>query len=323
MQRKSNDHASPSQPALLWCCAVFVVCTAVVSTVVGCGGKADDPKPSNSNTPANSSTAKPIDSGASATKTDPTPAKPTGPTQWGTLKGRFVYDGKAPAPVAIPKVSENADAPVCCAGGCPMDNSLLVGPSGGLANVVVYLRTKKTSNIPIHPDSEKDVAETVELDNLKCMFHPHMLVMRTSQTLDIKNSDTVGHNTNIQPIKAVNGATSQMISPSGALKYKFKVAEYIPVVAACNIHPWMKAYILPRDDPYATVSAADGTFEIKNVPAGSELEFQLWHERPGYLGNIEVNGNKLARNGRLKITLKPGENDLGKIKVPPAKLVKK
>ena len=49
----------------------------------------------------------------------------------------------------------------------------------------------------------------------------------------------------------------------------------MPVV--CNIHPWMKAYILSLDHPYMAVTGEDGTFEIKNMPAGQH-EFQFWHE---------------------------------------------
>ena len=91
----------------------------------------------------------------------------------------------------------------------------------------------------------------------------------------------------------------------------------------CNIHPWMKGYIIPRDDPYVTVSAADGTFEIKNVPAGATLEFQLWHERCGYLKSVEAaTGDKASTRGRIKIKIAAGDNDLGEIKVP-ASILKK
>ena len=43
----------------------------------------------------------------------------------------------------------------------------------------------------------------------------------------------------------------------------------------------MSGWVIARDNPYVAVSKADGTFEIKDLPAG-ELEFLAWHERPGY-----------------------------------------
>ena len=59
--------------------------------------------------------------------------------EWGTLTGRIVYDGKAPAPPAI-KVDK--DPEVCGKAGL-VDESLEVGPSGGLKNALVSLRSEK------------------------------------------------------------------------------------------------------------------------------------------------------------------------------------
>jgi hypothetical protein len=78
----------------------------------------------------------------------------------------------------------------------------------------------------------------------------------------------------------------------------------------------MQGYLLVRNDPYMTVSAADGTFEIKNLPAG-EHEFQFWHELSGYLKNCETASGKLGRTGRIDIEIPAGgEVDLGTIEVP-------
>ena len=95
----------------------------------------------------------------------------------------------------------------------------------------------------------------------------------------------------------------------------------MPVV--CNIHPFMKGYILLLDHPYMAVSGDDGTFEIKNIPAGKH-EFQFWHEAAGYLKNVEIQGrrDRIAGPGqaddRGRQTL-----DLGDIKVPASMLKSK
>ncbi|MCG8584915.1 MAG: hypothetical protein MI757_09410 [Pirellulales bacterium] len=239
--------------------------------------------------------------------------------EWGTLKGRFVLDGKAPAPA---KLAIAKDKEACCADGCPTDDSLLVGPDGGLANVVIYVRTKKGDKIAVHPDYVKDADAKLVLDNKNCVFVPHVSTIRTGQTLVLKNSDAVAHNTNIQPIKPGNTPSNVTIPAGGSAEYKFNEAETLPTPAICNIHPWMKSYVLARDDPYATVSAKDGTFEIKNLPAGGELEFQLWHERAGYVRDVDVNGTT-AKRGRVKIDIKAGDNDVGEIKVPVSLLEEK
>jgi hypothetical protein len=76
----------------------------------------------------------------------------------------------------------------------------------------------------------------------------------------------------------------------------------------------MRAYVVARHHPYVGFSDAGGTFTIRDLPAGVEIEFQAWHERAGYLS--------IAKwpKGRFKMTLTDGVNDLGEIKVPPTVL---
>ena len=52
----------------------------------------------------------------------------------------------------------------------------------------------------------------------------------------------------------------------------------------------MKARLLVRPDPYFAVSDKDGNFEIKNLPAGTELEFQVWQEKSGYVEKAKIDG---------------------------------
>ena len=71
------------------------------------------------------------------------------------------------------------------------------------------------------------------------------------------------------------------------------------------------ARVLVRGNPYAAVTDADGNFTIKDLPAGQELEFQLWQEKPGFLKDAKNKEVKVDKKGRFKIKVKPGENDLG------------
>ncbi|MEZ6125260.1 MAG: hypothetical protein R3C49_19095 [Planctomycetaceae bacterium] len=50
----------------------------------------------------------------------------------------------------------------------------------------------------------------------------------------------------------------------------------------CDFHPWMMAYWLVLDHPYAAATDAEGNFTISNLPVG-EHEFRIWHERAGYI----------------------------------------
>ncbi len=63
---------------------------------------------------------------------------------WGDLTGRFVYDGKPPERKKL-KVDKDLE---CCGKFDIRDESLMVGPDGGLANVYVYLRSTKAPDLP-------------------------------------------------------------------------------------------------------------------------------------------------------------------------------
>ena len=40
------------------------------------------------------------------------------------------------------------------------------------------------------------------------------------------------------------------------------------IQVGCDVHPWMRANINVFSHPFFAVTAADGTFEIKGLPAG-------------------------------------------------------
>ena len=234
-----------------------------------------------------------------------------GAADWGTLKGKLVFDGKAGKPAAV-KVTKDVEF---CSEHELVEEKLTVGEEGGLANVFVYLYLKRGKKVDIHPDLAKPSEEPVVLDNKGCRFEPHAVIVRTDQPLEIRNSDAgIGHNTNAQTLRANPKFNEQVTNDSPIVK-KFGKAEAYPAEVACNVHPWMKAYLLIRDNPYMAVTDAKGNFEIKNLPAGKH-EFVFWHEAKGNIRNLKLGDSKTDRKGRAKITIKAGETlDLGEVKV--------
>jgi hypothetical protein len=254
---------------------------------------------------------------AEAAPAEPAPAAETPPTEktadtgeWATLTGHFVYDGTPPTPKPI-DVSKDREV---CAKHPLVDESLVVAKDKSLANAVVMLKTK---NVPVAPSYESSANEVVKLDNKNCRFDPHVAVVRTTQKLDLLNSDPIGHNSNVT---GISNPGINPILPAGGdpVQHKFGVEEGVPVKVSCNIHPWMGAWLVVRKDPYAAVSDAEGKFTIADLPAGKELEFALWQEKSGYLKNATFKGGKADARGRFKIKLKPGVTDLGDIKVSPS-----
>ena len=228
--------------------------------------------------------------------------------EWASLKGRFVFDGTPPTPVEI---TADKDVEVC--GKHKLVNEELVVSDGmGIANVVLFVRSK---GVTVHPDLEDgSKADPVILDNKDCRFQPHVGFVQTGQTLTSKNSDSVGHNSNIATMK--NSPSNSLVPSNGSSDVTFSSDEAIPASVTCNIHPWMKAYLVIRPNPYGAVSGVDGSFEIENLPVGEELEFQLWHEKGGYLDEFTLGGKKAsAKRGRIDFTVEEGGTDLGDIVV--------
>jgi len=222
---------------------------------------------------------------------------------WGELVGRFVYDGTSPQRKKL-KVDKDVE---CCGKFDIRDKSLMVDANGGLGNVFVYVRTKR---VTVCPELEHSVSEKVVLDNRDCIFKPHcMTIWYTKQVFEIINSDPVGQNVAFTPI--LDTPANIVLPVGGKATHTFNRAQTIPAKILCNYHPWESAYILPRDNPYMAISKSDGTFRISKLPVG-ELEFQVWHERVGYLTTPEWS------RGRFKMEIKPGVNDLGTIKCDPS-----
>ncbi len=220
-----------------------------------------------------------------------------------TLKGKFVFDGTPPVP-------ENLDCskePACCREKM-LSQALVVGKNKELANVVVYVRT---TGLKVAPELASAQKEPVILDNKNCRFEPHVVGLVKGQKLTIGNSDQVGHNTNI------TAQGFNPIVPAGKQAgFEPKTVTLIPNQVSCNIHPWMTAWVLVRPDPFFAISAEDGSFEIKGLPADKELEFQVWQERAGFVTAVKVADKATTwQRGRFKQKLKAGANDLGEVKV--------
>jgi hypothetical protein len=232
-------------------------------------------------------------------------------TGWATLKGVFRFDG---VPGTAKQLVVDKDTEVCSKGGMKLlDRSLLVDSSTkGLANVVVFARKTSRVKNPV-PD------QPLVFDQKNCEFLSPVFAARVGQPVDVRNSDPVGHNTNI-----AGSSFNQLIPAGQGTVYKPDAETGMPVMVTCNIHPWMKAFAVFRKDGYVAVSAADGSFTIPDLPAGEPIEFQVWHERStgpnGALG-IDKPEVKWTPKGRFQITLQPDEvKDLGELVVPASAL---
>jgi hypothetical protein len=292
--------------------AMVAICAALVAaTLSGCGPSAAAGPRAQADLALK--IRKDLESGAAPSEAAGAAAESTG-TGWGTLKGRFKFVGTPPAPSPL---KADKDTEVCGKGGQIMDNSLVVASDGGIANIALYARAKR-----VH-DSAKPLAEgegpQVIFDQKNCMFLTHVMAFQLGSKLDIKNSDPIGHNTKVDPQKGV--PFNQTLAVGQSVPYAATSEETLPATVSCSIHPWMRAYLLPRKDKYFAVTKADGTFEIANLPAGEEVEIQVWHERasgPGGALALDKKELKWTSKGRFKVKLEPDQTLELALEVPAA-----
>ncbi|MBX3417300.1 MAG: hypothetical protein KF851_06830 [Pirellulaceae bacterium] len=230
---------------------------------------------------------------------------------WGHLSGRFVVKGELP-PAAQKKIDN--DAAYCTRSGKPiLDETVVVDENGGLRDVFVMLLLERDAAPPtIHPSYEEKKNEPVVLDNVECRFEPYAVFVRAGQKLSLKNSDEIGHNCHI--ITFGNEENVNLVA-GGTVEVALQKADRVPGNVVCDIHKWMEGVILVRDEPYAAITAADGTFRIDNLPAGT-LKFQFWHKKVGFLREITVGNQVTGRRGEAELTIVDGETlDLGTIEI--------
>ena len=228
--------------------------------------------------------------------------------QWGDLDGTFVYKGTPPAPM---KITPEKDPEYCGKHPLVVENLVVNKENGGMANVVIYLFTAQGAKVEVHPDYAKTAKDEVRVDNHNCRFEPHVQGIRTGQTLVVGNKDPIAHNTKGEFF--ANNPFNDLIPANNDIKKTFMTAETTPSELSCSIHPWMKAYLLIRDNPYFAVSDKDGKFSIKNLPAG-EHTFIVWSNK--YITDVAIAGKPTTwTRGRPKFTIKSGPNALGKIEV--------
>ncbi|MEX1039579.1 MAG: hypothetical protein WDZ51_03040 [Pirellulaceae bacterium] len=233
--------------------------------------------------------------------------------EWATVKGRFVLDGEAPKPAALDITKDKE----YCGDFDLKDDTIKVDADKNLANVAMWLFLGRNEEAPTHPSYAEKMKEKVVMTNEKCLYEPRIITVIAGQEVDFKNVDPIPHNFKVEGF--ANPAFNNLVPVNGVFTTTLANEERTPMNASCAIHPWMVGKIVVRKSPYMAISAEDGTFEMKNVPVG-KWSFQIWHEKPGYVRTVMLDGKKLTnRRGVIEVDVtkaKDGVLDLGDIKVP-------
>lgn len=144
------------------------------------------------------------------------------------------------------------------------------------------------------------------IDQVGCMYSPHVLGVVVGQKLKITNSDSTLHNVHGLPKINTEWNIGQPVKGMANDFVLGKVEEGILV--KCDVHAWMNSYVHVVAHPFFAVTGDDGTCTIKGLPAG-EYELTVWHEFKTFVPD----------NATIKVTVKEGEAAKATVTYAPKK----
>jgi hypothetical protein len=144
---------------------------------------------------------------------------------------------------------------------------LVMGPDGGVANTVVFLKNITRGKAMDLPEPRRF------LDQKHCRYEPHILLVPKDEVLKMKSSDATLHTVHMDgaatynlPFPFPNQVISRDMKTPGLINLK------------CNGgHTWMNAEMFVVPHPYYAVTDTAGKFELTDVPPG-DYELVAWHE---------------------------------------------
>jgi hypothetical protein len=212
----------------------------------------------------------------------------------GTITGMVQFSGELPPPIAF-ELRRYPDRVYCGAlsdgSGYRLLREVAVGAQQGLKDVVVTIEG-------IEKGKPFEFTET-KLEANICQFIPFVSVMRENHPLTVKNLDQVSHDLQIyerdqehvfimfhRPALTKSG-TSDIIKFTGSRR---------DVSMQCGMHPFMQGHGLAVPNPYYAITGLEGTFEIKDIPAG-KYRIKAWHPTLGE----KVQEMTVAANGTASL----------------------
>jgi len=190
-----------------------------------------------------------------------------GELAWGgAIKGTVRFTGSA---LELKKVTVTVDQYVC---GKEKDaEDLVLTRDRGIRNTVVWLQTGP-------PGTKWEGASSpVQMDQKQCVFVPRVVVVPAGGTVEFLNNDRLLHN--LHSAAPRENPTFNRTQPKGrTIPIVFKRPEIVRV--DCDLHPWMRAWVVVTEHPFYALTNDQGEFTLANVPPG-QYTLQVWQESLG------------------------------------------
>ncbi len=194
----------------------------------------------------------------------------------GSISGTVKWSGPAPHQLDFPVTK---DPQICDPEGKKNVSleRLIVGPDGGVANTIVYLKNISAGKAMDLPEQRR------HLDQKHCHYVPHILLVPASAELQMQSSDATLHTIHMDgaasfnlPFPFPNQISSRTMATPGLVNLR------------CNGgHVWMNAEMMVVQHPYYAVTDESGRFEFTGVPPGT-YQIVAWHEGWGLAGKEQA-----------------------------------
>lgn len=128
---------------------------------------------------------------------------------------------------------------------------------------------------PLDFDPPAQVAEKVEIAQLKWAFNPYMTVVQLQDEVAFTNKDDFTHH--IYSVSGNNRFSFKLkAKDTHSLQPKLAENRVAQIAMGCNIHDWMSGYILVVDTPYFGKSDDLGVTRLQLEQPG-RYQVSLWH----------------------------------------------
>jgi len=193
----------------------------------------------------------------------------TNVTDGGTIHGLVRLTGPPPATLDM---GISKDETIC--GSTKASPRLRIGPDNGVANAIVFLEG-------IGEGKKVNIAATLTLDQHKCEYSPHVMIVPLGSGLEIVNSDQILHNVHAYDAKTGRQTMFNIAQPIRGQRTLIRadlLGKKGIILATCDAgHPWMSAYLCVAEHPYYEITDEKGAFSMTDVPPGT-YTIRLWHE---------------------------------------------
>ncbi len=196
------------------------------------------------------------------------------PAVWAAvIKGSVSFEGQAPDRKPLSFGAEKQCAQLH-GDKMPLSEDLIVNANHTVKDVLVYVKEGVSGEC-------KAPEQPVLINQVGCVFVPHVAVAMVGQPVIFQNDDPVLHNVRAQSKMQQSFNVAQ--PTKGMRTTKTLKKQEIGMLLRCDVHFWMASTLHVLAHPYFSVTGDAGTFEVKGLPAGA-YTVEAWH---GTLGAVQ------------------------------------